>query len=202
MAHLLRICLLIALCATVTGFAQGQIKIEVGAHGGIPLHRALTPAFCCTTGTAFTSHETEDSSYLAGLSAGIFLYDRVHVAFGATYMPVSFRTTVTTCCPLAHPTRSTHGTSWEFPLLADYRWLKGSLSPFSGGGVVVYNRTSGGQNQSPAPVVSVGVEWMRQRFALRPEFRYIHYPQQPGANVEVGRPPTQTQILIGVSYRM
>ncbi len=201
MKYLLRVCIVAAL-AVIPTFAQRPVKIEVGAYGGAPLNHTLQSNFCCTTAAAFFRYETEDASYITGLSAGVVLHDRVHVAFGAMYMPVAFRSIDTTCCPIANPTTSRHGTSWEFPLLGDYRWLSGAVRPFSGGGLVIDNRISGGDNQTPAPVVSGGVEWLRHSFVIRPELRYIHYPEHRGPNASVGRPGTQMQILIGVTYRM
>ena len=201
MKYLLWVCV-VAVLAVIPAFAQTPIRIEVSAYGGVPLNHTLRSVFCCTTAASFLSYSTDDASYITGLSAGVVLLDRIHVTFGAMYMPVSFRSTGTTCCPIAHPITSTHGASWEFPLLGDYRWLNGAVRPFSGGGLMIGNRTSGGQSQSPAPVVSGGVEWLRQRFVIRPEVRYTHYPQHPSSNVAVGRPRTQIQILIGVAYRM
>jgi hypothetical protein len=197
---------IVAVLASVPAFTQTH-RIEVTAYGGTPLNHTLQPAFCCTTAASFVSQQTDDAKYLMGLSAGVLLWDHIHVTFGATYMPVSFRSFGTTCCPLSHPVAPTHGTSWEFPLLGDYRWLKGAVSPFSGGGLVVWNRTSGhtnlsGESQFPAPVVNGGVEWSWDRFVIRPEFRYIHYAERDSSNQDVGRPSTQTQLLIGVGYRI
>jgi hypothetical protein len=202
MKYLLWICILTAV-AVIPTFAQRPVSIEVGAYGGVPLNHTLQNNFCCTTAIAFFRYETQDASYATGASAGVVLYDRIHVSFGAMYMPVSFRSIGTTCCPLSHPITTTHGTSWEFPLLGDYRWLSGAVRPFSGGGLVVRNRISGGDDQAPAPVISGGVELLvRRSFVLRPEFRYIHYAEELGPNGSVGRPSTQTQFLIGVAYRM
>jgi hypothetical protein len=131
MKYLLCVCILVALVVIPT-FAQTPLRIEVGAYGGAPLNGTLQSNFCCTTGAAFFRYETEDASYLTGLSVGMVLHDRIHAAFGAMYMPVSFRSIGTTCCPIAHPITNTHGTSWEFPLLGDYRWLSGAVRPFSG----------------------------------------------------------------------
>jgi hypothetical protein len=189
------------LLTAIPVFGQSTVSIEVSAHAGVPLNHTLEQAFCCTTGVGFIHYEPDDASYLAGLSAGVVLRDRIHISFGAMYMPVSFKSVGTSCCPLSHPEARVHGTSWEFPLLADYRWLHGSLRPFSGGGVVLHNRTTGGSNQSPAPVISGGLEWINGRFALRPEFRYIHYPREPGSDVAVGRPATQLQLMVGFTYR-
>jgi hypothetical protein len=191
-----------AVLAVVPALAQRPVKVEVGAYGGAPLKHTLQSSFCCTTAAAFFRYETEDASYITGLSVGAVLLDRVHIAFGAMYMPVSFRSIGTTCCPIAHPTTSRHGTSWEFPLLGEYRWLSGALRPFSGGGFVIHNRISGGDHQTPAPVVTGGVEWLSHSFVIGPELRYMHYPEHRGPNASVGRPATQMQILIRIMYRM
>ena len=201
MKYFVKLCIVVAV-AVIPTFAQRPVRIEVGAYGGAPLNHTLQSNFCCTTATAFFGYETEDASYITGLSAGVVVHDRIHVALAAMYMPVSFRSTGTECCPLAHPTASRHGTSWEFPLLGDYRWLSGALRPFSGGGLVISNRISGGDNQAPAPVLTGGVEWLRHSFVIRPELRYTHYPEHMGPNTSVGRPSTQMQVLIGFTYRM
>src|SRR5688572_12974861 len=157
MKYLLRASVVVVL-VVVPSFAQTPVQIEAGGYGGVPLNSTLQQTFCCTTATAFVHYETEDASYITGLSAGVELYDRVHVAFGTMYMPVSFRRISTTCCPIANPTTTTHGTSWELPSVMDYRWLSGAARPFSGGRLVLHNRISGGDYQAAALVVSGGVE--------------------------------------------
>ena len=187
---------------TVTpGFCQEAIQFEVGVQGGMPLRPTLDDAFCCTTGVAFTSIIPDNASYTAGISAGIVLADRFHITFGAMYTPVSFRNIGTSCCPITHPSTEIHGASWEFPALADYRWLSGRLRPFSGGGFVIHNTMTRGMSQAPAPVISGGVEWRYRSFVLRPEFRYTHYPDERGSSVLVQRPRHQEQILVGIVYR-
>ena len=200
MKYLHWLCLLLVVAIPALG--QDRISIDVGASGGVPLAHTLRSTFCCTTATAFVSIQTNDASYTMGLTGGAVLRDRIHISFSAMYMPVSFRSIGTTCCPLAHPIYNRHGTSWEFPLLADFRWLKGSLRPFSGGGMMLVNRTSAGENQSPAPVVSGGVEWLRHGWVVRPEFRYTHFPESFGSNISVGCPSNQAQLLLGILYRV
>ena len=192
---------LVILFSVMPAFAQGTVQIEATAYGGAPVYDSLKSAFCCTTGTAFVSYRPDSASYVAGLSSGVVLNDRLHVTFGAVYMPVSFVRRSTTCCPIANPETTEHGTSWEFPLLADYRWLKGSVRPFSGGGLILVSRLTRGPDQAPAPVVSGGVEWVHNAFAIRPEVRYIYSPQRPGSDVAVQRPENQFQILIGFTFR-
>jgi len=192
-----------AVLCCVPAFAQESFNVEFGAHAGLPLNHTLESAYCCTTGTAFIFYQPSDASYLVDVSGGILiLRERLHVSFGATYMPVFYIVSGTTCCPISHPAASHNGTAWEFPLLGDYRWLDGSLRPYSGGGLVLFNRTSGGQNQSPAPAPSGGVELSKGNFVIHPEFRFIHYTERDGADVSVGRPPTQMQFLIGMLYRI
>jgi hypothetical protein len=201
MKYLLWVCILTAV-AVIPTFAQRPVSIEVGAYGGVPLNHTLEPTFCCTATAFFFRYETQNASYTTGVSAGVVLHDRIHASFSAMYMPVSFRSIGTTCCPLANPVATTHGTSWEFPVLGDYRWLSGAVRPFTGGGLVLHNRISGGDDQGPAPVVTGGVEFLlRRSFVIRPEFRYIHYAEEFSSNSSVGRPSTQIQFLIGVAYR-
>jgi hypothetical protein len=191
----------VGILAAIPAMAQRPLNVDVGAYAGAPLNGTLQQNFCCTTAIAFFHYETNDASYLVGLSAGFVLRDRFHFAFGATYMPVSFRSIGTTCCPISNPITNTHGTSWEFPFLGDYRWLSGAVRPFTGGGLVIRNPISGGDDQAPAPIVTGGVEFLRHSVVIRPELRYIHYFDHTGPAASVGRPSTQMQLMIGVLYR-
>jgi hypothetical protein len=198
MKTVLWICMFILLGA-IPAFAQGPFQIEVSAYGGVPLNSTLTQAFCCTTATGFVAYQPENAHYVVGLSSGVVISDRLHVTFGATYLPVSFiRIGFTPTATLNEPA---HGTSWDFPLLADYRWLKGSVRPYSGGGLVVLSRVTEGPNQALAPVITGGVEWVHRTFAIRPEFRYIHFPDGSGSDVHVQRPQNQYQVLVGFAFR-
>jgi len=192
------------LFVAIAAHAQSPFQIEVVSHGGIPLNDTLQPATLPGASSAgFVSNRTERASYLTGVSAGALIRDRLHLAFGAMYMPVSFSRTGTTCCPVSTAvTTHRRGTSWEFPLLASYRWGTRNLRPFSGGGLVLYNRTTGGENQAPAPVLSGGVELSKDSLVIRPELRYIHYPDfSSSSGLPVGRPSNQLQLLIGVGFR-
>jgi len=203
MRQVLWIFLLISISGlgVIPAFAQRSVHIEGSVHGGVPMYEPLVQAFCCTTGTAFVSYSPDASNVVAGFSAGVVIHDRIHITFGAMYMPVSFIARGTTCCPLSHPESTVHGTSWDFPLLGDYRWHKGSVRPFTGGGLIVLSRTTRGPDQTPAPVISGGVEWVHQAFAIRPEVRYIHYPDQSGSDVAIERRSNQVQVLIGFTFR-
>jgi len=199
MRYLLRTTALILFVA-IAAHAESPLQIEVIVHGGIPLNRTLRPEASSGGAAHFVRIYTDKASYTTGVSAGVLLRDRLHLAFGAMYMPVSYTKSVQTCCPVSNPVGYIRGTSWEFPLLGHYRWGSGDLRLLSGGGFVLFNRTTGTNNQSPAPVLSGGVEWSRNLIRIRPEFRYVHYPRRY-VWVGVARPPTQFQFLIGVGFR-
>jgi len=185
--------------------AQNLPSFEITAIGGRPLNNVIQSNIP-SAASGFASQEIDPQTYLLGVSAGVVIRDRWRMEFGATYMPVTFRTTVANPgVPLPPPfrtttTTTTHGTAWEVPASVVYRWMSGSIRPFSGGGLVVWNGTTTGVNQSPAPLVRGGIEWNHGRISIRPEFRYIHYPQK--ASTFLGRPSTQTQILVGFAVRL
>jgi hypothetical protein len=187
--------------------AQDRFTIEVTAHGGVPLNDSLQSNICCGGASVFSRQEIDQAKYVVGVSSGVVLHDRLRVEFGAFYMPVSFRnilTFPTTSPPTVTPV---HGAAWEFPLLADYRWMRGNLRPFSGGGVVLHDTLSGrfesNPDQSPSPVFRGGVEWIRGRMAIRPELRWILYKQTASStNQEIGRPENQLEFLVGFTFRM
>jgi hypothetical protein len=191
---------LLTLLSGIPAFAQGSFQIEVSAYGGVPVGSTLTNA---DTNFKGGSNLPDDAHYLVGLSSGVVISNRLHVTFGATYMPVSYvhQNSALVPPPNTLTSHTVHGTSWDFPLLADYRWLKGSVRPFSGGGLVVLSRITDGPNQVPAPVISGGVEWVHSTFAIRPEFRYAHFPDREASDVAVQRPPHQYQILVGFTLR-
>ena len=184
----------------IAAHAQSPIRIEVVGYGGFPLNKTLQPETCCGIRGTFVRHETDKASYTTGVSAGAVIRYRIHVSFGAMYMPVSYRETVTG--PGSQSVTRRAGTSWEFPLLGHYRWGSGNLRPFTGGGLILHNRTTGGQKQAPGPVLSGGFEWSGNLVLVRPELRYIHYPSVAGSSfVDVGRAPNQFQLLIGIGLR-
>lgn len=164
------------------------------------MNRTLGPEASSGGAAHFVQIQTDSAPYVTGVSAGVLLRDRLHLAFGAVYMPVSYTWSAATCCPVSRAVAHTRGTSWEFPLLGHYRWGSGDLRPLSGGGFVLYNRTSGANKQSLAPVVSGGVEWSRGLMAIRPELRYVHFPYRY-VGIGIDRPPNQFQLLIGVGFR-
>jgi hypothetical protein len=180
-------------------FGQRAPAIEVSVLAGVPLD-VVQSNICCST--ASFVHQEVSSNYVAGASFGVLLTEKWRVEFGASYMPFSYRTTGTTCCPISHPVNTTHGTAWELPALVTYRWSNSGLRPFSGGGFVVHDATSGSPSQAPAPVIRGGVELGKERWAVRPEFRYVFYSQRADSTDQrIGR-ASAPQFLVGFSVRV
>jgi hypothetical protein len=71
--------------------------------------------------------------------------------------------------------------TWEFPVMAKYRFQRGRLSPFLEGGAAL--RTTGnlnGANPSHTGFIAgAGIEMPLGRFRFSPEVRYLHWAADP-----------------------
>jgi hypothetical protein len=185
-------------------FAQDTVQVEVTLFGGLPLQNVVRSNICCGA-SFFVSQQVDATPYLAGGSVGVLLHDRIRLDFGAVYMPFSYTTTGTTCCPLTRPTTFSRGHVWELPILGAYRWKYGPLRPFAGGGFIAQNAITSvpDDDQYIGPVVRGGFDWEFNRFSIRPEFRYIHFPQVSTSTSQfIGRPSSQVEALVGLSFRL
>jgi hypothetical protein len=195
--------LVLVLLAAPALFAQDPVQFEVTLFGGLPITNTIKSNICCS-GAVFGSEQVRASPYLAGGSAGVLLNDRIRIDFGAVYLPYSYDSTVTFCCPVTRPTTTRRGHAWEMPLLAAYRWKYGSLRPFAGGGFVLFSELSPATgNESSGPVIRGGFDWEFSRLSIRPEFRLIHFGQAGSSvNQSISRTSVQLEALIGVSFRI
>ena len=178
--------------------AQKIVQVQLGAVVGAPLRYPFESNICCSA-ASFVRHEFEGRPYALGPSFAVTVFDRVRVQADAVQMPIKFSRIETTCCP-AIETTTTRGPTWEFPLLADYNWLRGFIRPFGGGGLILGNTTPGGRNQSPAPVVNGGLEWRHGNTSIRPEFRLTFYRDNGASQQDVGRTSPQMQFLVGFMF--
>jgi hypothetical protein len=211
---------LFLLLCTIEAFSQQNIELQFGARGGIPFDLSIQSNINGVAG-ALSSQSFDRPAFLAGPTFTAVLKDRVAIELDALYTPVEGRTGATTAALTT--TSSTHGRTWEFPVLADYRVLKPSVGLYFGGGLVAGALTGGtteirttntqtGEtavrseafntpaSQLPAVVVNGGMEWRSGRIVIRPELRYTRW-SSVSESVNAVHHPNQFEYLVGISFR-
>jgi hypothetical protein len=197
------------------------VSFEFGIRAGVPLMKTLRPTSfsCCGTVSIVTS---EKPLYTVGPTFGAILYDRISVQFEALYKPVESRFSLFPQSPTFTSSSTSRGYSWEFPLLFNYRFRRGTIRPYGGVGIVIGEMVStvtesrttnlitgtviegrgAGSNffgQVPASLVDAGLEWPLSYLIVRPEVRFSRWSHnQP--NVAF-RSAKQFEFLIGFSFR-
>src|SRR5262249_1071042 len=153
---------------------------------------------------------------------GVILRDQIAIEFEAIYKPIRLYESVFTF-PALQSFSTTRGSSWEFPLLVNYRFLRRPVRPFVGFGFVsgatlhgtpqtrTVDLQSGGESFQNGPfrdsvenlglalVFNGGLEWRNSRFLIRPEFRYTGRPDA-SQNTFLFRTPSQFEYMIGFSF--
>ena len=220
--HLITIVGLVSILAdAIDGAAQPPVNFEIGFRPGVPFTDLLTSRL---TGAAsvFSSSSFQKPGYTVGPTLGMILNDQLEIEFDAIYKPVRFFGS-STLGPNLQSSSTTRGSSWEFPLLVNYRFLRRQIRPFGGGGIVtgallkgtketrtLDSRTglatvSSGPFRDPvmnhgvALVINGGLQWRNSRLLIRPEMRYTHRPDAD-QNVGLLREPNQFEYLIGFSF--
>jgi hypothetical protein len=198
--------------------AQDAVHFEFGARAGIPtdanLHDYLTGL-----GAAFSS-SFERPKYAIGSTFGVVVYDRVGIQFDAIYKPV--RGSSSFFSPSSSTTTTSRGSAWEFPLVANYRFLDGPIRPFGGGGLVLGQKVTGTTElrstdllrnglvttsagpccfvfeSGTAWIVNGGLDWRLGYVSIQPELRFTHWPgaTQPGTVHN----PRQLDYLVGFTF--
>ncbi len=89
--------------------------------------------------------------------------------------------------------------TWEFPVMAKYRFQRGRLTPFLEGGAAL--RTTGNLNGAKPShegfIGGAGVEVPFGRFRFSPEVRYIHWAADPAHVVRTDS--NQVELLVAFS---
>ena len=218
----LRLPFLVLIFAHATAaVGQSPVSFEFGIRAGVPLMKNLRPSSfsCCGTVSIVTS---ERPLYTVGPTFGAVLYDRISVQFEALYKPVESRFSLFPPSPMFTSSSTTRGSSWEFPLLLNYRFRRGTMRPYAGVGIVIGERVSTVTEsrttnlvsgtvtegraanseffgQVPASIVDAGLEWPISYLIVRPEVRFSRWSHnQP--NVAF-RSAKQFEFLIGFSFR-
>ncbi len=133
----IRLAVLILIFAhTAAAVGQSPVSFEFGIRAGLPLMKNLRPNSysCCGSVSIITS---EKPMYTVGPTFGAILYDRLSVQFDALYKPLESRFSSFPSSATFTSSSTVRGSSWEFPLLLNYRFLRGPMRPYAGVGIVI-----------------------------------------------------------------
>jgi len=187
--------------------------MEIGVRAGVPF---TTPLESTLTGPAatYSSEAFERSNYSVGPTVAAVIHNRFSLTFDSLYKPVHFTSSFA-----GNSTTTVRGSSWEFPLIANYHFLNAPVRPYGGGGVLLGQKLSGRSetrttdittgavttrtdafrtfwDQLPAYIINGGIEWRVSHFLLRPELRYTHWSRVSQPELAVRR-QNQFEFLIG-----
>jgi len=211
---------IVLFCETVV-VAQRRLDFELGVRTGVPITKPLSrvsTAPCCGIST-----ESFPRTLIVGPTVGVVIFDRVQVELEALYRPLRLSSeSRATGDNLVFTTSSVtriRGALWEFPLIANYRFFRGAVRPYTGGGLVLVTSQSGTtenrnitttgvelrnlfdfsrRNWFSASVINAGLEWNMHRLEIRPELRYGHGYQDPFL---LSRHPNQLEFFMGFAFR-
>jgi len=210
----------LVLACAAEAFTQNRVELEFGARAGIPFSISIESGL---TGVASTlsSQAYDRSPFSIGPTITGRFFDRVTVELDSLYKTVHGRGAAFS--PTLPTTSSTEGSSWEFPLVADYQFVKSPIRFYMGGGLVVAETTRGSTeirttdtrsgtttvrtekfraspSQLPAYIVNSGMEWRAARVVIRPELRFTRWSSVTQSTIAARR-PNQFEYLIGFSFR-
>ncbi|MCW5982163.1 MAG: hypothetical protein KIT09_29015 [Bryobacteraceae bacterium] len=139
--------------------------------------------------------------YIVGLQAGVGLTSRLSLSFGGMYKPLLYRAAVEVRDGLITGYAPAPVITWQFPLLAQYRFGAERWRPFIEGGPSL--RKAGNLNAArPSPAgltAGFGIERQWGRLKLAPRIRYTHWQQDPNS-AGVRTEQNQVELLVGLGY--
>lgn len=184
-----------------SAFALGPFSI--GVKGGF----ATTDAFSDTlqSGVGITQRTFSDAKdYIVGPMVELRLPFGFGAEVNALYRPLHLTTQINNTLTGTFSTSSTTS-SWEFPILAKYRFGFPLVHPYIeagpsfrslGGNLDSYMSTAG-------ITAGVGVEVNALLLRVAPEFRYTHWGSDSTPNPGVNYAPSnqnQVEFLVGISF--
>jgi opacity protein-like surface antigen len=165
----------------------GQI-LSIGVKAGLP----FTDAFNSFTSGSYRSF-SDSKNYIVGPMVELHLPLGLSAEANALYRPLNFATN----------SSSSNYSSWEFPILAKYRFPFPLIKPYVEAGPSF--RTVGGflgSNLSNSGFTAgVGIELRLSRLRIGPEIRYTHWGADASAAQAVfNSNQNQGEFLVGFSF--
>lgn len=177
----------------LAGLGSAQL-LQVGIKGGVP----LTDAFSSSTGASLIA-PSNSKEFVIGPTAELRLpVVGLGVEADALYRPVSYSAFK------GKNVVSTSSASWQFPILAKYRFGPPLVKPYAEAGPVFRAAGSDLSTLSHAGfALGAGVEVGLLRLHVSPEIRYLRWASDSGKNAPLGilrSNQNEAQFLIGLTF--
>jgi len=193
---LLCACLLLGAGASSSFAAQ---LVSVGVKAGVPFTNAFSGDTYGTTPNIFRS-TSGDTSYIVGPMGEIHLILGLSVEADALYRPLHLNVQDGSGNPLADHSYA----SWEFPILAKWRFPFPVLKPYLEGGPSfrAIGDTASNYLSNDGITFGVGLELHLSRVRIGPELRFTHWGSDATGASANGFSSNQNQgeFLVGFSF--
>jgi hypothetical protein len=151
--------------------AFAQLPFGLGIKAGVP----ITDGFSKTQLDPSTYAASNSRNYIVGPMVELRLPFHLAVEADALYRPLNVTTTTTNGTTVTASASSDYS-SWEFPILAKYRFGFPIVHPYIEAGPSFRTTSSSISNLSNNGVtVGAGVEVQALLLRIAPEFRYTHW---------------------------
>jgi hypothetical protein len=199
--------LLPSLFCLISSSAFAQLPFSIGLKGGVSLTNAFQDNTYSPANTSITStiHDFSDSKdYIIGPFAELRLPFGLGVEADALYRPLSFATTSQLDTNPVSQTFSRFST-WEFPILAKYRFRLPIVKPYIGAGPSFRTTTSDTRYLSNRGLaVGAGLDIKALIIHISPEIRYTRWGSDAKSIANTGVPAfsnvNQVEFLVGLSF--
>jgi hypothetical protein len=182
---------------TLSAFSQ---PISFGIRAGVPFTDAYE-ATTTTSGSEFVKTFSDSKEYVIGPMVELHLPLGFSVEADALYHPLSLAQQIGTGTTVFNNPTIIH--SWEFPILAKYRFLHLPLvKPYVEGGPS-FRAISASYFSNSGITLGAGVELKIARIRIEPELRYTRWGADAAAQIANGSPPSninQAQFLVGLTF--
>ena len=189
------------------GQAFGQFPLSIGVKGGVGITDAISDKTFLGVDT-LTHVFSSSKDYVVGPMIELRLPWHLGIELDALYRPLHL--TNTTRIAVGQGTTITlNGTanSWEFPVLAKYRFLGGPVKPYIEAGPsfrAVRRFTLGNPTLSNAGFTAGGgIELGLLRLKVAPELRYTRWASDSNPGAVFATPVSnvnQAEFLVGISF--
>jgi hypothetical protein len=185
--------------------AASAQHISVGVAGGVPLTDGLSD-FTSVSGAYRTLSDSKE--YIFGPMLEVRIPWNLAIEIDALYRPINVTTNLVPNL-LTGPASSANVSTWEFPVLAKYRFTLPILTPFVEAGPSFRALGSElGYLSNRGLTVGGGAELKILKLRIAPELRYTHWGSDSLTAANVGSVLTihgpskqdQAELLVGISF--